>query len=165
MVVALLAVLLGLAAPAPERTVTCRDAVERVVFPYRGGPSPAQRYRTVLGSVSMPPAHLPEVSDTRERPWRYWRKQGIVVRAGASPVSISVPPAWSRTVAIDWGNAGRGGPYARVRFARCGPDARRGNAYVGGFSLTVPSACVPLVVRVGGRSATVLVGIGRRCPR
>jgi hypothetical protein len=37
------------------------------------------------------------------------------------------------------------------------------NGYPGGFFLRASSACVPLVVGVGQRSATVRFGIGRRC--
>ena len=36
-------------------------------------------------------------------------------------------------------------------------------AYAGGFFLRSPSVCVPLIFRVGARSATVRFGIGRRC--
>ena len=168
MALALLAFALALAAPEAaeggSRTVRCGEAVQRTVFPYRGGARPDERYRLVLGVLSAPPAYLPQVSDTRRGPWRYWRKQGLVVREGAGPVTISVPPAWRGRVAIDWGNAGNGGPFASVAFPRCGSNGRTGRAYVGGFSLVTPSACVPLLVRAGGRTATVLFGIGRRCP-
>jgi hypothetical protein len=57
-----------------------------------------------------------------------------------------------------------------LRIASC-PLVREGagprprwNAYAGGFYLRTRSVCVPLVVRVGGRSRTVRFGVGRPCP-
>ena len=45
----------------------------------------------------------------------------------------------------------------------CPPPATVWNAYAGGFYLRTPSACVPLVFRVGKRSATVWFGLGQAC--
>jgi hypothetical protein len=152
------------AGPAADvRTVPCSETIDETTFPFVGRPGPASRYRLVLGAASAPPVHLPNVEHTGQGPWPYWRKQGIVLRAGAGPVSVTVPQAWRRRVAIEWGNAGTGGPFSSVRFAGCPGDARTGYAYAGGFLLRSPSACVPLVFRAGGRSATVRFGIGRRC--
>ena len=39
----------------------------------------------------------------------------------------------------------------------------QGYAYSGGFFLRSRAACVPLVFRVGSRSAVVRFGVGRRC--
>jgi hypothetical protein len=113
--------------------------------------------------VSAPPVHLPNVEHTGRQPWPYWRTQGIVVRAGVGPVTVTVPRAWRRRVAIEWGNAGSGGPFGSVRFAGCEGAAATGYAYAGGFVLKSRSACVPIVFRAGGRSATLRFGIGRRC--
>ena len=93
--------------------------------------------------------------------WPYWRKSGLVVKAGAGPVTISVAPSARGRAAIEWGNAGHG-PFNSIRLARCA-NGSGGYAYAGGFSLRSPSACVPLIVRVGSRSETVRFGVGRRC--
>jgi hypothetical protein len=53
--------------------------------------------------------------------------------------------------------------FSSVRFTGCGSNPRSGNAYAGGFYLASPSACVPLLVRVGTRSRTVRFGIGQTC--
>jgi hypothetical protein len=154
------------AAARPEagaRTVPCRESIDETAFPFIGSPGPARRYRSVLGAVSAPPVHLPNVEHTGQEPWPYWRKQGIVVRAGAGLVTVTVPKAWRSRVAIEWGNAGTGGPFSTVRFAGCQGDAGAGHAYAGGFVLRSPSACVPLVFHAGGRSTTLRFGIGRRC--
>ncbi len=148
---------------APERTVPCDEVIDRTTFPFVGSASPGNRYRPVLGVFSVPPAYLAQVVPTESRPWAYWRKSGLVVRAGSGPVSVSVPMAWRNRAAIQWGNGGNGGPFSVVRFEPCGDDVSVGNAYAGGFLLRSRSACVPLVFRSGARSATVRFGVGRRC--
>ena len=147
-------------APAPmtgTRSVPCSESIDLTRFPYRGG-----QYRLVLGIASAPPAFMEQVVETGDRPWSHWRKQGIVIRGGAGPMTVSVPAAWRTRAAITWGNAGHG-PFRSVTFRRCGDDRSSGHAYAGGFLLRSASACVPLVFRVGERSTTVRFGIGRRC--
>lgn len=85
----------------------------------------------------------------------------MLVRGLSPPVEVSVAPGWRSRAAIEWGNTG---PVSALRILRCGanPD-KPWNAYAGGFHLRSRSACVPLVFRVAGRSATVRFGVGRRC--
>jgi hypothetical protein len=122
----------------------------------------ANGYRIVLDVISVPPTYLEPVGLVRERPWRYWRKAPLVVNSLAGPVIVSVPARWRRRVAITWGN--RPGYLHTIRIAACPselvPDSW--HAYAGGFFLRAP-ACVPLVFRTGGHSATVRFGIGRPC--
>jgi hypothetical protein len=77
-------------------------------------------------------------------------------------VSVSVARAWRDRVAIGWGGTGT---VSSLRLRRCAADQGAASwvAYAGGFVLRVPSACVPLVFRAGGRTATVRFGLGRRC--
>jgi hypothetical protein len=139
-----------------SRTVSCNEVIKTVKFPYEGG------YRLVLSVVSAPPKYLPNVYRANKQGWPYMRKAGLVV-TGRAAVSVSVPRAWRSRVAIRWGN--RPGPFSSLRVAGCPPpqDARKGRAYAGGFFLKAPSACVPLIFRVAGRSATVRFGLGRAC--
>jgi hypothetical protein len=150
----------------PPSTVACDEVIMHEKFPSRSG-----GYRLVLGVVSVPPAFLPDVYPTGRRPWAYWRKAGVVVRADRGPVLVSVAETWRSRVMIGWG----GGGGAAVRFARCSTryevrdkDAngkpKMGNAYAGGFHLRTRSACVPLIFQVGNRTETVRFGVGRRCP-
>jgi hypothetical protein len=148
--------------PTPSRTVPCRESIDGTKFPYVGSSRPQYRYRLVLGAVSVPPVYLAQVVSTGETPWAYWRKAGLVVRAGGQAVSISVPPAWRKRAAITWGNGGNG-VFDSLRIAGCPGDPARGLAYAGGFYLRLPSACLPLVFRVGRRSETIRFGIGRHC--
>jgi hypothetical protein len=146
--------------PPRTRTVPCNETIDQTRFPYIGSSRPAHRYRTVLGAISVPPAYLQPIVNTGERPWPYWRKAGLVVRADGRPVTVSVPTRWRDRLRITWGNAD--GVFTSIRFSGCsaGPDV--GQAFAGGFVLRAP-ACVPLIVRVGDRSAAVRFGLGRRC--
>jgi hypothetical protein len=120
------------------------------------------RGRRVLGMVVVPPRYLPQVVKLPTKPWRYWTKAGIAIRAGSAPVGITVPVAWRDRAAIVWGN----GPdlFSSLRIDSCASQlGATWNGYAGGFYLQARSACVPLIVRVGARTATVRFGIGRRC--
>jgi hypothetical protein len=137
------------------RTVPCDEIILRVRSGRGGG------YRVVLGVVSVPPAFLEQIVSSGNRQWPFWRKAGLVVRAGAPPVTVSVPRAWRTRAAITWGNST--GIVKVVRLASC-PGARNAwNAYAGGFYLRSRSACVPLRFTVAGRSAIIRFGLGRRC--
>jgi hypothetical protein len=166
LVLALLAVV-GIAAHsglsfATDRIVPCQEIIDHPRFPYIGSRDPAFRYRTVLDVVSAPPAYMEQMVRVDEGPWRYWRKAGLVVRAGAPTLTVSVPAAWRKRAGITWGNGGTG-IHGVVRLPTCGSGPASGNAYAGGFYLRGPSVCLPLVFRVGGRTATLLFGLGRRC--
>ena len=153
----------GPARAVQERTVPCDDIIDQTRWPYVGARKGEERYRIVLGVVAAPPAYMSQVVPTRERPWPYWHKQGLVVRGGAPPVTLVVPRRWRRRVAIVWGNSGP--PASFLRLADCDGPRDTGNAYSGGFYLRAPSACVPLLVRVAKRTATVRFGLGRHCGR
>ena len=135
----------------PQRTIPCGELVKIVRFPYLG-------YRLVIGAVSVPRAY--GRAYPRAGAWPYFAKGGVVVKSGTS-VTITVPPAWRKQVAISWGNNVHR-VFHTIRIAACS-HIYRGYAYAGGFFLRQPSACVPLVFAVGGRRQTVWFGIGRRC--
>ena len=118
--------------------------------------------RVVLDVLAVPPRYIPQAVAYRVGPWRYWSKSALVVRADSPPVTVTVPKAWRSRVAISWGDAGI---VSALRIASCPPSSSLGewNPYSGGFYLRSRSACVPLTFRVGGRSATVRFGVGRRC--
>jgi hypothetical protein len=113
--------------------------------------------RILFDRVAVPPRDLLQVARTAG-PWPYWRKAGLLVRAGSPRVTISVPSAWRTRVAITWGDSGI---VSALRFAPC--STHRWNAYAGGFYVRRP-ACVPLRVRVGSRAREIRFGVGRRCP-
>jgi hypothetical protein len=155
------AVLSGLsaraAATSQTRTVPCSESIGSTRFPFVG-----DRYRPVLGVVSVPPAYLRRVVPTHSLPWAYWRKAGLIVRASGEAVTIDVPRAWQRRAAIVWGNGDSG--VSSLRLAGCKSQPSVGNTYAGGFYLRARSACVPLIFGVGARRKTVKFGVGRTCP-
>ncbi len=134
-------------------TVSCFDAIDHV----KSGRQPG--YRVALGVVSAPPVYLEQAVPTHTEPWRYWRKAGLLVRMGSPVVTVSVPAAWRSRVAVTWGSAGT---VSALRIGHCPPPPTAWSAYAGGFYVRSP-ACVPLVFRVGHRTATVWFGVGRRC--
>jgi hypothetical protein len=139
----------------PTRRVPCAEA---------GAMQSAQvtTGRRVLGTVVVPPRYLPQVVKLPTKPWRYWTKGGLAIRAGSAPVGITVPVAWRDRAAIVWGN----GPdlFSSLRIDSCASQlGAQWNGYAGGFYLQARSACIPLIVRVGARTAIVRFGIGRRC--
>jgi hypothetical protein len=158
-----LAAAAAFASDEPQRTIPCEEVIGSTRFPYAGSADPRYRLRTVLGAVSVPPAYLEQVFETRSRPWTYFSKHGLVARADGRPVTISVPPSWRTRAGIVWGNAGHR-VFHTIRLAGCGSEPSRGNAYAGGIFLRRPSACIPLVFRVGSLSRTVWFGLGERCP-
>lgn len=147
-----------------SRTVPCNEIIDGTRFPYVGGFERRLRYRLVLGAVSAPPAYLQaKPSPTGTRPWTYFSKKGLIVRAAREqPVFISVPRRWRTRAGIAWGYGGHG-VFNSLRILRCPGPPNQGYAYSGGFYLRSPSACVPLRFRVGERSAILWFGVGRRC--
>ena len=145
-------------APAVGRTVPCSESIASTRFPY---PSPG--YRRVLGVVSAPRAYASQVIQNNGTPrFPHFFKAGLVVRASERSVIVSVPPVWRRRAAIAWGYGGHG-VFNSLRIAGCQARPSIGFAYSGGFYLRSAPACLPLVFRVGQRSATVRFGLGRRC--
>ena len=145
------------------RTVPCNEIIASTQFPYLGGYQARFRYRQVLGVISAPPAFMEQVVPTHRTPWAYFHKQGLVLRGSGESVTVTVPRAWRDKAGIAWGYGGHG-VFSSLRIVGCGSDPRVGNAYSGGFYLRSRSACLPLVFRVGRRSATVRFGVGQACP-
>jgi hypothetical protein len=155
-----LAVPLCLAARAASSrappTVSCTGIVLRLRSGHEGG------NRVVLGTVSVPPAYLPQVGHSRNKAWPFFTKRGLGVRGGGPAVVVTVPRAWRRRVAITWGDVGI---VSGLRIAPCSAflPPKVWNGYAGGFYLRSRSACVPLTFRVGRRTKTVRFGLARRC--
>ena len=110
------------------------------------------RYRQVLGAVAVPPVYMAQIAETGEPSLAVLAKQGLVIQAVRTPVTVTVPREWRDRVAIEWGYGGTGGPFHTLRIAGCPSDPTKGNAYSGGFHLRRSSDCVPLRFTVAGRS-------------
>jgi hypothetical protein len=106
----------------------------------------------------VPPADLEPGAPTAARPWAYFSKYGIAVRADSPAVLIAVPREWQDRAAIGWGvNIGA---VSSVRLLSCPRQVGPWNAYAGGFYLRSASGCVPLVFEVGRQTATLRFVIG-----
>ena len=145
------------ASSAPPTTASC----DQIAF--RAGSGTEDGYRVVLGSVAVPDERHTSKAPSlpHGKPWPYFRRVGLVVRGGASPVTVSVPEGWRQRVAISWGNTPA---VSSLQIASCNASfSKPWNAYAGGFYLRSRADCVPLDIRVGGRSTSVRLGIGRAC--
>lgn len=140
------------AAPtAPEPAVGCAEAVDVRV----------EGTRILLGAVVLSPgAELERPTLRGDARWRWYRPARIAVRDGEPDVSVSVPLGWQDRLAVSWGTVE---PGVGVRFGRCASPGRGWTVYEGGLHLRRRADCVPLVVRAGGTSTTVRLGIGRAC--
>ena len=142
---------------APPSTAGC----EQIALHLRSGSEDG--YRIVLGRVGIPDEQHTSRRASRSpgKPWPYFRRVGLLVRGGTSPVTITVPEGWRDRVAISWGNTPA---VSSLQIASCDVSVSKPwNAYAGGFHLRSRADCVPLDIRVGGRSTTVRLGVGRAC--
>lgn len=130
------------------------------------GNAPAPNGNLLFGVISLRNAPWPAAPVHQGR-WRYWQKDGLYILDGHQTVTITVPKAWRSRVAITWGaNAGIVSTLrlpGTLQTPGCPAGPLMWNPYYGGFYLRSKSACVPLEFAVGGRSAAVRIGVGRRC--
>jgi hypothetical protein len=143
---------------APRKVVTCDEAIAFTRAPSHGT-------RVLLGRVALPPERFPSRprAAPENRPLPYFAKFGLQIHSGREPVDVVVPRAWRARLALNWGENGGPAQSSSIRVLACGPVlGRRWLAFPGGYFLRKP-ACVPLIVRVGSKSAHIRLGIGRSC--
>jgi hypothetical protein len=132
-----------------------------------GGNAPSPDGKIVLGVISLGRDFLQWTVPVHQGWWRYWQKRGLEILDGHQTVTITVPEAWRSRAAITWGvNAGIASTLrlpGTLLTPGCPAGSLTWNSYAGGFYLRSRSACVPLLLAVGRRSAVVRVGVGRRC--
>jgi hypothetical protein len=139
---------------APVSVVSCNNVIASTR-------KPDSEERVVLGSFGAPPQRIQRGADDQGSGWQYFAKSGVEIKAGVGPVTVSVATADRDRVAISWGN-GLAIVQAQ-RFTPCGSSALPWHAYAGGFYLRSRTACIPLVIKVGSRSKTIRVGVGKSC--
>jgi hypothetical protein len=144
------------ASTAPVLRVGCNNIIGSYASASRLGE------RELFGRVVVPPRRLQRAASLHEMGWPFFAKQGVTISTQSRGATITVARGSQREAAISWGNGLR---VARsVVFRRCAGSEHRWNAYAGGLFTRTRTACVGLVVRVGSRSRTIHVGVGRRCP-
>lgn len=156
----------GTHAGISSRSTTTSAAVATPVIPCGEKASTdvsgtASGYRVVLGIVSVPPPVLGHVMHTKSHEWPFWRKAGLDIHPTHKTVSVIVPQAWRKRVAIVWGNIAS--PVSAVKFQPCPYGNLGWNGYAGGFYLQKRTECVPLIFKVASRSRVVRFGFTKRC--
>ncbi|HET6173435.1 MAG TPA: hypothetical protein VFD90_12545 [Gaiellales bacterium] len=146
-------------AAAPRlASVTCDDAARSVAQP--GGTLYGHRLAFSWGSrakrlVPSANAHFP-----------FWSRLPIFIRAGGSPFTIEIAPAWHETAGMAWDARGDAKPAIAhgVRVLPCpgGDEASVWLAYPGGFYVARP-ACLPIVITIGATRVQARVPLGRAC--
>jgi hypothetical protein len=134
---------------ASPHTVGCDQIIQQVNSPDG---------RLVLGVLAAPPAHIERAASTATRPWSYFAKYGIEIRADSPDVLITVPEAWRQRAAIGWGN--NIGTVSSLRLASCPRQLGEWNVYAGGFYLRSASGCVPLIIHIRRQTTTLSFAIG-----
>jgi hypothetical protein len=118
--------------------------------------APGDGYRVVAAVVAVPTDRVLRVATSGEPAAELFAKWGLLVRTGeTAEVSAESGPAL-----IGWGSSAV--PAASVRITACREGSRPWTAFAGGTWLNEP-ACVPLLIRAGGRSQHVRLPIGAPC--
>lgn len=148
--VALAGVPVGFPSTLPRLVVTCDDAIY-IVPPATPGENEHILFDRI--SVARENSVAKPVRHSGLRPFPFVTKSGFLVRRGRTPVDLVVPRAWRTRYGI--------GSYPAVRILGCNRPPKWW-AYASVFMLRRP-ACIPLIVRVDGRSTIVRFAVGRTC--
>jgi hypothetical protein len=143
------------AMPAAESVLDCGSYIDNNA---RAAP-----LQVVLGVVALPvspgyPALQTSLSGDGNGPLRLFAKTGLVIRPGTT-FELIVPARFTGRFSIGWDT-----PSHRVVVSNCASTGGGGwLAYAGGYWIDHP-ACVPIIVRAGGRQQQVRIGVGTACP-
>jgi hypothetical protein len=122
--------------------------------------------QVVLGVVALPvspryPALGTSLSGDGNGPLRLFAKTGLFFRPGTK-FELIVPARFASRLRIGWGAPGKPSRIAEV--SNCAnPGGGGWLAIPGGYWIDRP-ACVPIIVRVGGKQQQVYIGVGKACP-
>jgi hypothetical protein len=145
------------AAPAGGSALACGNYIDA-----NASAAPLQ---VVLGVVALPaspryPALGTSLSGEGDQALRLFAKTGLVIKPGTT-FELIVPAPFAHRLSIGWGLPGM--PSHRVVVNSCPNPGGKWLAYAGGYWIDHP-ACVPIIVRAGGKQQTVHIGIGTPCP-
>ncbi|MBO0821755.1 MAG: hypothetical protein J2P26_13005, partial [Nocardiopsaceae bacterium] len=130
-----------------------------------GDRAPPAPMRIVLGVVGLPaspgyPALQTGLTGDGDGARRLYAKTGLVIRAGTT-FELVVPAGFAGRLGIGWGHSAR--PAPRIVVRDCPGPGGGWLAYAGGYWIDHP-ACVPIIVKAGGRQQEVHIGLGTPCP-
>ena len=145
------------ATPAAESVLDCGSFIDDNA---RAAP-----LQVVLGVVALPaspgyPALQTSLSGDGNGPLRLFAKTGLVIRPGTT-FELIVPARFTSRLSIGWGAPGT--PSHRVLVGNCASTGGGWLVYAGGYWIDHP-ACVPIIVRAGGKQQQVHIGVGTACP-
>ena len=145
------------AAPAGESALACGNYID--------ANASVAPFQVVLGVVALPaspryPALGTSLSGEGDEALRLFAKTGLVIRPGTT-FELIVPAPFTNRLSIGWGLPGL--PSHRVVVNSCPNPGGGWLAYAGGYWIDHP-ACVPIIVRTGGKQQQVHIGIGTPCP-
>src|SRR5690242_15516752 len=151
------------AKPAPTTRPTAQSVLDCGLGNVVGG---IDQLQVVLGVVALPispryPALGTALSGDGSGPLRLFAKTGLFFRPGTT-FELIVPARFASRLRIGWGNPGT--PSQTVGVSNCASPGGGGwLAIAGGYWIDHP-ACVPIIVRAGGRQQQVHIGVGTACP-
>jgi hypothetical protein len=145
------------AATAGESALACGNFID--------ANAQAAPLQVVLGVVALPvspgyPALQTSLSGDGSGAPRLFAKTGLVIRPG-STFDLIIPAPFTNRLSIGWGLPGT--PSHGVVVNNCPNRGGGWLAYAGGYWIDHP-ACVPIIVRAGGRQQQVHIGVGKACP-
>jgi hypothetical protein len=147
----------SLATPAAKSELDCGTFI--------GSNARVAPMKVVLGAVALPaspgyPALQTSLSGDGHGPLRLFAKTGLLIRPGTT-FDLIVPTRFTSRLSIGWGAPGT--PSHRVTVGDCASKGGGWLAYAGGYWIDHP-ACVPIIVRAGGKQQLVHIGVGMACP-
>jgi hypothetical protein len=145
------------ATPAAESALDCGSFI--------GNNARAAPLQVVLGVVALPtspgyPALQTSLSGDGNGPLRLFAKTGLSIRPDTT-FELIIPARFTSQLSIGWGMPGT--PSHRVLVDNCASSGGGWLAYAGGYWIDHP-ACVPILVRAGGKQQQVHIGVGTACP-
>jgi hypothetical protein len=153
------------ARPSPATTTSatstaslaCQDAIA-------SQDSPDSYLSVVFNQVALPTSNALQANRSSEQDpsARLFAKIGLYIASGAS-FDLIVPAEWVGRLMIGWGNPGIRTTHLHVSGCVASATQKRWLVYAGGYWVGA-AACVPLLVRAGGREQLVQIGIGTPCP-
>ena len=128
-----------------------------------GGHAPPASMQVVLGVVALPASprySALQTSLSGDGPLRLFAKTGLLVKPGTT-FELIVPAAFTSRLVIGWGSPAT--PSDRLLVGNCAGPGGGWVAFAGGYWVDHP-ACVPVIVRAGGKEQQVHIGVGTACP-
>jgi hypothetical protein len=142
------------------RTCTCRPVADWCHVPDAAWPGPGHRGSDRNAARRLHERPRPREDRSGSGPLRLFAKTALVIRPGTT-FELTVPAPFTTRLSIGWGAPGT--PSHRVLVGNCPSTGGGWPTYAGGLWTDHP-ACVPVIVKAGGKQQQVHIGVGTTCP-